>query len=242
MRPLNILCLAAALCLHLIPSSQSLVVHEGRQEPLRAAIDRRRIEGEAMLPMRIGLRQNPNALAQAETWLMSVSGPDSSDFGQHWSHQEVVEAFKPANETLRAVEDWLTQHGILDWTRSDNGQWIALDLPAAKVEDMLHTAYFEHQLLNDRFEVSTDRYFLPEYLQAHIDFIKPGVKGSDITGRTKRSRVYLRNIQLKVKRCKHLSEPYPSSDLMFQQRGDWHSSNLNASLRDLFESPKTPTA
>ena len=213
MKTLNIYWPAASLLWRLAASGQSLVVHEERHEPLRTAIDRRRIESKAMLPMRIGLQQNQDALMQAEPWLMAVSDPTSPDYGRHWSQEAVIEAFKPANETIQAVEAWLSSHGVLQFTHSDNRLWIAFDMPAEQAENMLHTEYLEHQLSNGRFEVSTDRYLLPAYLQVHVDYVKPGVKGSDITGRTKRSRDFLcngGNDTGDVKRCDHTPKVVPT--------------------------------
>ena len=46
------------------------VVHEKREGVLQDATDRQPIEGEAVLPMRIGLRSNKRAMANAEAWLM----------------------------------------------------------------------------------------------------------------------------------------------------------------------------
>lgn len=169
-------------------SGQHLVVHERRHEPLRKAIGRRRIEKKTLLPMRIGLRHNSEAANHAEAWLMAVSDPKSPNYGQHWNQQEVIEAFKPSKHVVQSVTEWLSSHGISNPTHSDNRLWIAFDMPAEQAETMLSTEYFEHQVLSGRFEASADHYSLPAHLQPHIDYIKPGVKAADITGRTKRSR------------------------------------------------------
>ena len=213
MRAPKIYWLIASLLWGRTASSESLVIHEERGEPLRKVVSRQRIESTAMLPMRIGLQQNSEALERAESWLMAVSDPDSPDYGRHWRQEDVVEAFKASDENVRTVEEWLASHGVVRTTLSDNGLWIAFDLPAEKAEKMLQTEYFEHQRAGGGFEVSTDRYFLPSHLKAHVDYIKPGVKGSDITGRTKRSREFFSNgghDQRKTKRCKHCSEAIPT--------------------------------
>lgn len=59
-----------------------LVVHEKRGVPLPKSLERRQIEKHALLPMRIGLRQNKHAELNAEKWIMVskmqfISGGDS---------------------------------------------------------------------------------------------------------------------------------------------------------------------
>lgn len=181
-----------------LATSETLVVHEKREfnVPSMHAGTRHRIEPDALLPMRIGLKQNQHALDHADTWLMDVSDPDSANYGRHWSQSDIVDAFQPSSETLDAVTDWLRNHGIVDFTHSDNKLWITFDITARKAEDMLRTEYLEHELKSENgqtvgFEASCDQYRLPEYLKEHVDLIKPGIQSSDVTGRTLRSRKFL---------------------------------------------------
>ena len=182
------------------PSSFALshIIHERRTEPLHNVVDRKRVEPDTFLPMRIGLRHNEKALSESEAWLMDVADPKSPNFGRHWSQKDVIEAFRPSDESLRAVTDWLGEHGITKFAHSDNRQWLAFDLPASKAEELLQTEFYEHQNSKGRFEVSCDEYSLPHSLQAHVDFVKPGVVSRDITGRSERSKEYLRTRESNV--------------------------------------------
>ena len=175
-----------------------LVAHETRKstQASELAASRSRVEAEAILPMRIALKPNEQALSKAETWLMEVSDPASEHFGRHWSQDEVVAAFRPAAESVHAVTAWLNGLGVTDVTHTDNKQWLAFDIAAAKAEAIFHTEYFEHESKGkdgriQGFEASCDKYYLPARLTEHIDFVKPGVQSSDITGRTLRSRNYM---------------------------------------------------
>lgn len=107
-----------------------LVVHERRDKFLAD----QGISRDVLLPMRIGLRENLHAQANAEKWLMEVSSSDSPLLGQHWSQAEVIEIFKPSSETIRNVTEWLKWNGISAWTHSDNKLWFAFDLPASRAE------------------------------------------------------------------------------------------------------------
>ena len=149
------------------------VVHEQRSETLGGDVIRSRVHADTLLPIRIALKPNEHASSSAEAWLMAVSDPDSPSFGQFWHHDDVVEAFKPADDTINLVNDWLLSQGIEATTFSDNKQWLAFDLPTRQAEALLKTRYFGTVSANGGIEVSCDSYMLPEKLQSHVDFVKP---------------------------------------------------------------------
>ena len=179
-----------------------LIVHEKRDVPFRNPINRQRIDANTILPMRIGLKSNAESLANAENWLMAISDPDSPQYGRYWSQKDVIEAFKPSEETIEAVTQWLLNNSVTEFTHSDNKMWFAFDMFAKQAESMLQTVFFTHERPNGRIEASCDQYFLPEYLQPHIDYITPGLKGSDITARTARSQRYKRIRKSFISHCK----------------------------------------
>ncbi len=177
------------------------VTHEQRENPPDDALGRRRIERDVVLPMRIGLRQNRDALNQAESWLMEVSDPTSPNYGRHWEQDRVIEAFRPQDETLQTVSRWLTSSGVADWTHSDNRLWLAFDITAEKAEALFQTEYHELLLLGSEgtFEVFCDAYSLPEDVSQHVDYITPGVKGSLYQRSTATTRYRPESLQLEVK-------------------------------------------
>ncbi len=163
-----------------------LVLHEAREWPLKNVVERQRIEPHALLPMRIALAQK--GLESAESWLLDVSDPTSGNYGKHWSQSEVIDAFKPTDQTVDAVMNWLLANDIEEVTHTKNKQWLAFDLPAQEAENLFNTEYFEHINKDGDFEASCDKYYIPQHLRAHIDFITPALKGSVVSGRTVRSR------------------------------------------------------
>lgn len=55
--------------------------------------------------------------------------------------------FAPADESVRAVREWLESFGI-DNSRvvhSDNKGWLAFDATAEEAEKLLRTEYYEHE-------------------------------------------------------------------------------------------------
>ncbi|KAH8899002.1 subtilisin-like protein [Thozetella sp. PMI_491] len=108
---------------------------------------------------------------------MEVSDPASDKYGQTWTAEEVIDAFRPADETVEAVKQWLAFEGISDMIHSDNKGWIAFDAPTSVVEGLLHTEFHEYQdSLSGDVRAACDKYHVPKNIQHHIDYITPGVK------------------------------------------------------------------
>lgn len=75
------------------PLTQHHVVHEKRHSHPAGWSRRDELSKSAILPMRIALTQRN--LDQGHQWLMDVSHPKSEKYGQHWSADEVAQAFAP---------------------------------------------------------------------------------------------------------------------------------------------------
>lgn len=174
---------------------QTHVVHERRHVP--HARLHKRMAPHTVLPMRIGLRQNRTALAAAEAWLMEVAHPASPRYGQHWSADEVVAAFRPGDESVAAVADWLVGAGIARerLTLSGNKAWFAFDATVAEAEALLHTQYLHDGGGVDAgggpglgAAVGCNVYHLPKHVQPHVDYVTPGLKTTMMDLRPSRAR------------------------------------------------------
>lgn len=156
---------------------QTHVVHERRHVP-HSRINKR-MAPNAVLPMRIGLRQSSAALQSAEDWLMEVSHPSSPKYGQHWTSDEIIAAFRPSDESVDTVAHWLIESGISRerLTHSGNKAWLAFDATVEEAEKLLHTQYFHDGVEGDRgSSVGCNEYHLPKHVQAHVDYVTPGLK------------------------------------------------------------------
>lgn len=175
---------AALLGLAAVPTaglavSQTHAVHERRHVP-HPRINKR-MSPDAILPMRVGLKQHATALQSAEDWLMDVAHPASPNYGQHWSSDEVIKAFSPSDETVDAVSGWLIESGISRerLTHSGNKAWLAFDATVEEAERLLHTEYFHDGIEEDRGSmVGCNEYHLPKHIQEHVDYVTPGLKGT----------------------------------------------------------------
>lgn len=156
---------------------QTHVSHEKRHVP-HSRINKR-MAPNAVLPMRIGLRQNSDALQSAEDWLMEVSRPDSPRYGQHWSSDAIIAAFSPSDETVDTVANWLIDAGISKerLTHSGNKAWLAFDATVEEAEKLLHTEYFHDGIDGEHGSaVGCNEYHLPKHVQSHVDYVTPGLK------------------------------------------------------------------
>jgi tripeptidyl-peptidase-1 len=155
--------------------STSHVLHEKRASSLPHR--RQRIDGDAIIPVRIGLRQNN--LHTGYERLMDVSSPSSENYGKHLSKEEVHAIFAPALETVEVVKNWLLETGLVqeaDILGYENKGWIAIDMPAKHAESLFGTEYYEHETKTGDIRIGCDEYYLPIHVSSHVDFIKPGVK------------------------------------------------------------------
>lgn len=78
--------------IHSLASSH--VVHEKRDSRNLEWSALSRLDPDAILPLRIGLKQRN--LDQGPLWLHQISHPASPDYGRHWNVTQVREMFKPA--------------------------------------------------------------------------------------------------------------------------------------------------
>jgi tripeptidyl-peptidase I len=90
-----------------LPSS-NLVLHEKRHAPLLSR--RNRVASDAIIPIRIGLRQSN--LESGYGRLMEVSHPSSAKYGQHLSANGVHELFAPDEDSVQTFRHWLLSSGI----------------------------------------------------------------------------------------------------------------------------------
>lgn len=93
--------------------------------------------------------------------------------------EEVAEIFKPSDEAVAAVRQWLESAGISEHrvTHSDNKGWLAFDATTEEAESLLHTEYhaYEHTK-QDASATACEKYHLPKHIQQHVDYVTPGVK------------------------------------------------------------------
>ncbi|KAG5804307.1 hypothetical protein H9Q74_005152 [Fusarium xylarioides] len=147
--------------------------HEKRNSHGDIWIKGERIDPDTRLFLRIGLKQKN--LEDAESLVYNVSHPSSPTYGKHYSKQDIVELFAPSNDTIETVRSWISRHDGSSTMSRDRG-WLHASMSALEAEGMLNASYYKyHHTLQDYSTLSCEKYYLPEHVQPHIDFVTPGV-------------------------------------------------------------------
>lgn len=154
------------------------VIHEKRNVIPPGWTRGSRLDKRTVLPIRIALKQRN--LDNLQDYLMQVSDPASSSYGQHWSLEQVRDTFAPSQDTLKAVMDWLQISGIapsrIDHDTGSRG-WIKFDATVAEAEALFQTQYhsWTHPLASNGVShpAVAEAYSLPSHIVPHVDFITP---------------------------------------------------------------------
>lgn len=108
--------------------------------------------------------------------LLEASDPDHERYGDHLSMDALNELVAPSQDTVEAVNNWLTSNGIdpSNCQRSEAGDWLYVHLPLRKVESMLQAKYhtFAYEETGETI-IRSLSWSLPTSLQAHIEVIAP---------------------------------------------------------------------
>ncbi|KUJ15281.1 putative protease S8 tripeptidyl peptidase I [Mollisia scopiformis] len=167
--------LSSALLVGVFSSPTGHVLHEKRSVSL--SHKRQRVDGDSIVPVRIGLRQSN--LHTGYERLMEVSHPTSKNYGKHLSKEDVHSIFAPAEETVETAKNWLLSTGLFgedEIIQYENKGWLAVDMPAKHAESLLGTEYYEYESSEGDIRIGCDEYHLPIQVSSYVDYIKPGVK------------------------------------------------------------------
>lgn len=132
--------------------------------------------------------------------MRNSSNPRSPNYGKHWTSEEVIEAFRPSNETETIVRDWLIENGIhaSRITHTDNKAWFAFHATVQEAEKLLYTEYHHFKdSVTGQITPSCDKYHLPPHISSHVDYVTPGVNllVPSISEHKKRRRSLKRDLQ-----------------------------------------------
>lgn len=155
-------------------NTRSHVFKEGIQE-LSSRTDllkRDRIYREYVHEVVFAIRQrNMDELTRL---LHDVSNPMSSNYGQHWTREEVTN-FTSNPDAHEAVVSYLLSNGVSHLSETLGGEYIKANAPIAVWEKMFNTEFFTfHQThQNNRVQevVRAVKYWIPRELDRYIDCV-----------------------------------------------------------------------
>jgi len=115
-------------------------------------------------------------LPELEETLLRVSSPSNPDYGMHLTNDEVNALTAPEPAHIRAVEDFVRQHGAEPRALTPNSDMIAATVSMETAERMLNA---EYKTLKHASGVQVTRaidgYSLPDDVAAVVDFVSPTV-------------------------------------------------------------------
>ncbi|KAH8890692.1 subtilisin-like protein [Thozetella sp. PMI_491] len=114
---------------------------------------------------------------QLEATLLSISDPDSPEYGKFKTIEGVHEAFAPSPEAVRSVTSWLKSTGIVNYQVDGAFIDFTADIPTANSVFNASYRYYAH---NDVVKLRTLSYSISEEVQNHITYLDP----SNYFGRT----------------------------------------------------------
>ncbi|KAJ7185816.1 peptidase S8/S53 domain-containing protein [Mycena filopes] len=172
--------LAAALTfvagLALVSSSPLFSVHEERANtvPNWSRLGSIAAPPTATLPFKIALKHSN--IDKLYDHLLDVSHPDSSNYGKHWTSEEIKAYFRPSRESVDAVVGWLEESGVeRDRIELSSGEyWVQVkDMIVKEAEMILNTEYHVYQHSSGDKRLACSSYSVPARVQPHIDIITP---------------------------------------------------------------------
>jgi tripeptidyl-peptidase-1 len=119
-----------------------------------------------------GLKQTN--LAHLEKRLLAVSDPQSAEYGQHLTNEQVHELIAPTATNLAAVMDWLGEHDIVPRALTPNSDWLTATMPISLASRLLNAEYreFTHAATNTTAH-RVLRYSVPRTVSAGLDLVAP---------------------------------------------------------------------
>ncbi|KZT28047.1 family S53 protease [Neolentinus lepideus HHB14362 ss-1] len=156
------------------PAPRNLVLHESRDGVPEGFVKSSTASPDTTLKLRIALVQGD--MASLEKALYDVSVPSSPLYGQHLSKQEVEEYVKPTQESVDAVNQWLSSEGITANTISPAGDWLQFSVPVSKANEMFDADFsvFTHTESGQQ-AIRTLSYSIPKELVGHLDLVHPTI-------------------------------------------------------------------
>lgn len=126
-----------------------------------------------LVPLSIALRTNANE--RIVDALQRTSDPDSDEYLQHRTKEQVLDLLRPSKHTRTRVLRWLMEHGIEEKDISYNaaGDVLYFTTTVAEASELLGGAVFDMFERRDTGEqsVRTTKYAVPRSVAQHIDYV-----------------------------------------------------------------------
>jgi tripeptidyl-peptidase-1 len=155
----------------LVTLSLALQPFEERAEATES-IWTRKEASSPQTPIRLQIAlTSPNEDAFAKR-AVDIGTPGTPYYRQHLSPQQLSAWFKPKERVVNTVQTWLKAHNIESTLNADI---LEANTTIEQAEDLLRTKYHVFQDSEGYRVNRVEKYFIPEDLEAYIDFVTPTV-------------------------------------------------------------------
>jgi tripeptidyl-peptidase-1 len=107
---------------------------------------------------------------QLESKLLDLSSPDSKNYGQWLSQDDVTAAFSPSKDAVSSVTKWLKSNGVKHY--KVNGGFIDFALDVKGANSLLGGDY-QYYTKDGQTKLRTLSYSIPDTVAEHIQFVDP---------------------------------------------------------------------
>ena len=136
----------------------------------------RRAAADAFVPLNFALAQSN--VHNLDAYLLDVADPHSPNYGKHWTPSQVAKTFRPSQDTIDTVHEWLSvEHGLQPHRieLAPQGNVIRLNVTVAEAERILGAEYYVYQ--DDASGTQRvgchEGYTLPGHVSRHVDYVWP---------------------------------------------------------------------
>lgn len=142
---------------------------------------RDRVQPIDTVTLQIAVKQSPKGIARLERRLLELSDPQSSEYGQWLTLNEVENMVAPLPSTLLAVRSWLEGHGVTP-EESLNGDFVSATVPAQLLENMTRVPYYHFQHVDGHSAIRSVRDPVWSGIAHLVDFISPSTRLPTLRG------------------------------------------------------------
>ncbi|KAI0029779.1 family S53 protease [Vararia minispora EC-137] len=149
-----------------------MVVHESREAIPSGFVKVGAAPASQTLTLRLGLQQGD--IAGLEGQLMDVSTPSSANYGKFLTKEQVEAYVAPKQETVDAINQFLSSNGISSKAVSPAGDIISIQVTVEQANALFSAQFntFKH-VETDTETVRTLQYSIPETLKGALSFVHP---------------------------------------------------------------------
>ncbi|PCH37959.1 family S53 protease [Wolfiporia cocos MD-104 SS10] len=183
---LHVSCVLVALCCSLVSGRivpRTLQVHEARESVPNGYQLTGPASPDTVLSLRIAITSNDtDGLIDV---LYDISTPSSANYGKYLTKAEAEAYAAPNPDSVAAVNAWLSENGLESTTLSPAGDWIGIQVPVSKANDMLNASFSVFTYPKTGLTtVRTLSYSIPSDLKGHLDLVHPTISFPDPNART----------------------------------------------------------